>query len=115
MKYRVDDIFATPSEQARGLMFREDYPEDACAAFLYHDRPRVLSFHGRNCLFPIIAAFFRKDLTLDCLHVLEPDGEPASSVGECSLVVEVKATERNIAVVSQCVRAAIDKNCISLL
>lgn len=114
MLYEIGDVFATASEQARGLMFREDYPEGACALFPY-DEPRVLRFHGRNCLFPIIVVFVREDLSIDAWGVLEPDGAPVSSDGECVLAVELKATDANVAVASQSVRAVLGEDGVTLL
>lgn len=75
-------------------MFKEDYPDDACALFLF-DEPRVLSFHGRNCLFPIIVAFLYEDGGIDSIGVLEPNGAPLSSKGECVAAIELKANELN--------------------
>lgn len=102
--YAAEDVFATTSEQARGLMFRDDFPNGGCVLFPYLE-PKRLSFHGRNCRFPIIVAFFRPDGCLDSWGILEPDGAPVSSVGECVLAVEWKATEGNVDAVSRSVRA----------
>lgn len=101
--YKAADVFVTASEQARGLMFREDYPDDECALFPYAE-PKKLTFHGRNCLFPIVVAFFRADGSMDAWGVLEPDGAPFSSEGECALAVEWKATDGNVEAVSHSVR-----------
>lgn len=114
MRYEIEDVFISPSQQAHGLMFREDFPEGSCAVFPY-ESDKMLSFHGRNCLFPIIAIFAKRDGSIDEWGILEPNGKPISSNSACSDVVELKATEENVSVASRSTRISIGDGFIELL
>ncbi len=51
----------------RGLMFRDDVPENYCMLFRFNDN-EVRSFWMKNCEFPIIVVFLDKDWKIVAIH-----------------------------------------------
>lgn len=84
------EIAATPEEQALGLMFRTELPDDRGMLFP-HKTPRELSMWMRNTYIPLDMVFIRADGTV---HRIEERTEPfseriISSEGPVSGVLEI--------------------------
>ncbi|SNS37638.1 hypothetical protein SAMN06295912_105123 [Sphingomonas laterariae] len=83
------EMARTPSEQARGLMFRTELAADRGMLFPY-DPPQPASFWMKNTLIPLDMIFVRPDGTIARIaentvpESLEPvsSGEPVSAVFE---------------------------------
>lgn len=65
------EIAATPQEQARGLMFRDEMPDDHGMLFVY-DREGPRSFWMKNTLIPLDILFFDGERRLINWHTAEP-------------------------------------------
>jgi hypothetical protein len=87
--FRVE-IAATPGQQARGLMYRQEMAADAGMLFLFPD-DRVLSFWMKNTLIPLDMLFLAADGRIVHIH---PRAEPLSltpirSPGPARAVLEI--------------------------
>lgn len=65
------EVAATPREQARGLMFREEMPADYGMLFVY-DREGPRSFWMKNTLIPLDILYFDGQRRLINWHTAEP-------------------------------------------
>ncbi len=65
------EIAATPEEQARGLMFRNEMPADHGMLFVY-DREGPRSFWMKNTLIPLDILFFDGERRLINWHMAKP-------------------------------------------
>lgn len=86
------EIAATSEEQALGLMFRTELPENRGMLFP-HDTPRELTMWMRNTYIPLDMVFIRADGTV---HRIEARTEPFSertiaSQGPVTAVLEIAA------------------------
>lgn len=84
------EIAKTPEEQALGLMFRNELPDDRGMLFPYKT-PRELSMWMRNTYIPLDMVFIRADGTI---HRIEERTEPLSekiisSEGPVTAVLEI--------------------------
>lgn len=88
------EIAVSPTEKARGLMFRRSLPQDGGMIFLY-DQPRVMSMWMRNTYIPLDMVFITEQGTV--LRI-EENTEPFStdviySGGDAIAVLELNAGE----------------------
>lgn len=65
------EIAATPEEQARGLMFRDELPADRGMLFIY-DQEAPRSFWMKNTRIPLDILFFDGERRLLNWHTAEP-------------------------------------------
>ena len=70
--YVFDDIEVADNETSirKGLMFREDVPNNFCMLFKFDD-DAVRSFWMKNCEFPIVVVFCDKDWKIVAVHRME--------------------------------------------
>ena len=70
------EVADDPKSLARGLMLRDDVPDDFCMLFKFDDeRPR--SFWMKNCRFPIVVVFLDKDYNIVSWHRMKVEEGPA--------------------------------------
>lgn len=88
------EIAATPDEQARGLMFRDELPADGGMLFIY-DQEAPRSFWMKNTRIPLDILFFDGERRLVNWHTAEPcRADPCrgySSEGPAQYVLELNA------------------------
>jgi uncharacterized membrane protein (UPF0127 family) len=65
------EVARTPEEQARGLMFRKNLPNDMGMLFIYSEEQR-LSFWMKNTFIPLSIGFFDKNQALVDVQEMEP-------------------------------------------
>lgn len=95
------EIADEPSEQARGLMFRESLDSDAGMLFVFPDERRR-TFWMRDTSIPLSIAYIGADGTIIDIQDLQPlDETPVPSSGPAKYALEVNQgffDERGIAV-----------------
>lgn len=65
------EIASTPAEQQKGLMFRQELPENQGMLFTYN-QPQRVSFWMANTAIPLDVGFFTADGKLQEVHSLKP-------------------------------------------
>jgi uncharacterized membrane protein (UPF0127 family) len=74
------EVAATPEAREKGLMFRDDLPEDTGMLFAYPD-DRPLAFWMKNCRNPLSAAFMdREGLVLNVEEMAPGAGLPEADL-----------------------------------
>lgn len=79
----------TPSEQQRGLMFRESLPKDHGMLFLF-DRPERRGFWMQNTSIPLEIGYFDAEGRLREVHKLFPFDENAVSSTSAQILIAVE-------------------------
>lgn len=84
------EVARTPEEQAKGLMFRKQLPENGGMLFPF-DPPQVASFWMKNTVIPLDMIFIRPDGTIALIAAnTEPYSlVPVSSAQMNSAVLEI--------------------------
>lgn len=65
------EVADTDPKRERGLMFREELPEDKGMLFIF-DQERILSFWMKNTLIPLSIGYFDKNKKLLEIHEMTP-------------------------------------------
>jgi len=65
------ELAITPEDQARGLMYRKELPENQGMLFVF-DAPRQASFWMKNTLIPLSIAYLDKDGVILEIYSLTP-------------------------------------------
>src|SRR5439155_856078 len=88
MKVKVE-IADTPHKQSKGLMFRDQLPEDSGMLFVF-DRRQPLSFWGRNTFLPLDIAFITAEGEIAGLGRIRKLSEnPVRCPTPCLMALEV--------------------------
>jgi len=66
-------LFATPEEQAEGLMYRKEPLGPNQAGFFMYDRPEMRSFWMKNTYIPLKIIFLDEDYGIVDQHDCEPN------------------------------------------
>jgi uncharacterized membrane protein (UPF0127 family) len=91
IEYEFDvELALTPSEQARGLMFRTDLGPDKGMLFIFPE-PKRASFWMRNTLIPLDMLFVRQNGRIaNIREQVQPETDtPRRSVGRVKAVLEL--------------------------
>jgi uncharacterized protein len=81
-------ISETPAELEQGLMFRESLQKDEGMLFIFN-RPRILSFWGKNTFIPLDIAFVDENDVITDINSIEPHNlKSITSTKKCLMAVE---------------------------
>lgn len=86
--YLKVEIADTPSQHAKGLMFRNKLGEDEGMLFKFK-RPQNLKFWGVNTYIPLAIAFVSTDNVIEKISYISPcDSIAVSSDIDCEMAIE---------------------------
>ena len=82
------EIASSPSQVARGLMFRNKLGEDDGMLFKF-DKPQNLKFWGVNTYIPLSIAFVNSDNVIEKISYISPhDSRSVASDTDCVFAIE---------------------------
>jgi len=82
------EIASSPSQVAKGLMFRNKLGEDDGMLFKF-DKPQNLKFWGVNTYIPLSIAFVNKDNVIEKITYISPhDSRSVTSDADCDRAIE---------------------------